>query len=34
MIIDEYMQENPNVRIEEEALGEDAYKKKFKAYEV
>ena len=31
-IIDEYMQENPNVKIEVEALDEEAYKTKFKAY--
>ena len=32
MIIDEYMAENPNVSIEVEALDEEAYKTKFKAY--
>ena len=32
MIIDEYMEENPNVTIEVEALDEEAYKTKFKAY--
>lgn len=32
MIIDEYMAENPNVTIEVEALDEEAYKTKFKAY--
>ncbi|MDO4322237.1 MAG: extracellular solute-binding protein [Lachnospiraceae bacterium] len=32
MIIDEYMAENPNVKIEVEALDEEAYKTKFKAY--
>ncbi len=32
MIIDEYMKENPNVTIEVEALDEEAYKTKFKAY--
>ncbi|MFQ9514317.1 MAG: ABC transporter substrate-binding protein [Eubacterium sp.] len=31
-IIDEYMKENPNVKIEVEALDEEAYKTKFKAY--
>ncbi len=31
-IIDEYMDENPNVKIEVEALDEEAYKTKFKAY--
>ncbi len=31
-IIDEYMSENPNVVIEVEALEEEAYKAKFKAY--
>lgn len=31
-IIDEYMAENPNVTIEVEALDEEAYKTKFKAY--
>lgn len=31
-IIDEYMVENPNVTIEVEALDEEAYKTKFKAY--
>lgn len=34
MIIDEYMQENPNVTIEVEALDEEAYKTKFKAYSM
>lgn len=32
MIIDDYMKENPNVTIEVEALDEEAYKIKFKAY--
>lgn len=32
MIIDDYMKENPNVSIEVEALDEEAYKTKFKAY--
>lgn len=32
MIIDEYMSANPNVSIEVEALDEEAYKTKFKAY--
>lgn len=32
MIIDEYMKENPNVKIKVEALDEEAYKTKFKAY--
>ncbi len=32
MIIDEYMGENPNVKIEVEALDEESYKTKFKAY--
>lgn len=32
MIIDEYMAENSNVSIEVEALDEEAYKTKFKAY--
>lgn len=32
MIIDDYMAENPNVTIEVEALDEEAYKTKFKAY--
>ena len=32
MIIDEYMEENENVKIEVEALDEEAYKTKFKAY--
>lgn len=31
-IIDEYMKENPNVTIKVEALDEEAYKTKFKAY--
>jgi len=31
-IIDDYMSENPNVTIEVEALDEEAYKTKFKAY--
>ena len=31
-IIDEYMKENQNVKIEVEALDEEAYKTKFKAY--
>ena len=34
MIIDEYMAENPNVKIEVEALDEEAYKTKFKAYSM
>lgn len=34
MIIDEYMKENPNVTIEVEALDEEAYKTKFKAYSM
>lgn len=33
-IIDEYMSENPNVTIEVEALDEEAYKTKFKAYSM
>lgn len=33
-IIDEYMAENPNVSIEVEALDEEAYKTKFKAYSM
>lgn len=33
-IIDEYMEENPNVTIEVEALDEEAYKTKFKAYSM
>ena len=33
-IIDEYMEENPNVKIEVEALDEEAYKTKFKAYSM
>ncbi len=32
MIIDDYLAENPNVTIEVEALDEEAYKTKFKAY--
>ena len=32
MIIDEYMVLNPNIKIEVEALDEEAYKTKFKAY--
>lgn len=32
MIIDEYQEANPNVKIEVEALDEEAYKTKFKAY--
>jgi ABC-type sugar transport system, periplasmic component len=32
MIIDEYMKANPNVTIQVEALDEEAYKTKFKAY--
>jgi len=32
LIIDDYMNENPNVKIEVEALDEEAYKTKFKAY--
>lgn len=34
MIIDEYMEENKNVIIEVEALDEEAYKTKFKAYSM
>lgn len=34
MIIDEYMEENKNVSIEVEALDEEAYKTKFKAYSM
>jgi len=34
MIIDEYMAENPNVTIEVEALDEEPYKTKFKAYSM
>lgn len=34
MIIDEYMAANPNVTIEVEALDEEAYKTKFKAYAI
>ncbi len=34
MIIDEYMEENPDVTIEVEALDEEAYKTKFKAYSM
>ena len=34
MIIDDYMAENPNVTIEVEALDEEAYKTKFKAYSM
>lgn len=34
MIIDEYMAENTNVKIEVEALDEEAYKTKFKAYSM
>lgn len=34
MIIDEYMAANPNVTIEVEALDEEAYKTKFKAYSM
>lgn len=34
MIIDEYMKENENVNIEVEALDEEAYKTKFKAYSM
>ena len=33
-IIDNYMKENPNVTIEVEALDEEAYKTKFKAYSM
>ena len=33
-IIDEYMKENENVKIEVEALDEEAYKTKFKAYSM
>lgn len=33
-IIDDYMAENPNVTIEVEALDEEAYKTKFKAYSM
>ena len=31
-IFDQYMEENPNVKIEVEALDDEAYKTKFKAY--
>lgn len=34
MIIDEYMEQNKNVKIEVEALDEEAYKIKFKAYSM
>lgn len=34
IIIDDYMEENPNVTIEVEALDEEAYKTKFKAYSM
>lgn len=34
MVIDEYMEANPNVTIEVEALDEEAYKTKFKAYSM
>ena len=34
MIIDEYMEANQNVKIEVEALDEEAYKTKFKAYSM
>lgn len=34
MIIDEYMEENKNIKIEVEALDEEAYKTKFKAYSM
>ncbi len=34
MIIDEYVSENPNVTIKVEALDEEAYKTKFKAYSM
>ena len=34
MIIDDYMKENTNVKIEVEALDEEAYKTKFKAYSM
>ena len=34
MIIDEYISENPNVTIKVEALDEEAYKTKFKAYSM
>jgi len=34
LIIDDYMDENPNVTIEVEALDEEAYKTKFKAYSM
>lgn len=34
MIIDDYMKVNPNVKIEVEALDEEAYKTKFKAYSM
>lgn len=33
-IIDEYTRENPNIKIEVEALDEEAYKTKFKAYAI
>lgn len=34
MLIDEYMEQNKNVKIEVEALDEEAYKTKFKAYSM
>lgn len=34
MLIDEYMEQNPNVTIKVEALDEEAYKIKFKAYSM
>lgn len=34
MIIDEYMEENQNVKIEVEALDEESYKTKFRAYSM
>jgi raffinose/stachyose/melibiose transport system substrate-binding protein len=34
MVIDKYMAENPNVKIEVEALQDEAYKQKFKAYQA
>ena len=32
MIIDNYMKENPNVKIDVEALAEEPFKNKLKAY--
>ncbi len=31
-LFDQYMEENPNITIEVEALDDEAYKTKFKAY--